>query len=229
MYEYEREAHPTISFVWITAAANHFVKLRLSMDPRLRDEVLDARRAVLAVVGEAIKPHLTPVDPDAKRPGSSLGINLERWRGRRDPGGNPVPGVAQHTGRASHPSSRRFAAAKWFPTWKPRLGVYRGVFGLDEELAASRLGKTIATIDKAGFLEEFLWTERHREAWGANPPREPEASRVRGMAEEKTQAIQAPGLRNGHDGPSQARCRWSRRHPEFEGGGRLLIEEFGCK
>ena len=40
LYEYEREQHPTISFVWVTAAARYFVKLRLSMDPRLREEVI---------------------------------------------------------------------------------------------------------------------------------------------------------------------------------------------
>ena len=46
-YEYDREGKPTISFIWITTAAKHFVKLRLSMNPRLREELPEARRAVL--------------------------------------------------------------------------------------------------------------------------------------------------------------------------------------
>ena len=44
------------------------------------------------------------------------------------------------------------------------------MFGPGRELAKSKLGKTIAGIDEAGFLEEYLWVDRHREAWGAVPP-----------------------------------------------------------
>ena len=51
LYEYERDAQPTISFIWVTTVAKHFVKLRMSMASRLRDEVPDARRAVLSTSG----------------------------------------------------------------------------------------------------------------------------------------------------------------------------------
>jgi hypothetical protein len=191
MFEYEREAHPTISFVWITAAANYFVKLRLSMDPRLRDEVLDARRAVLAVVGEAIKPHLAPVDPDAKRPGSSLGINLEGGSGDGIQAGIQYLALLNTLVEQS-PDLAPVCGGEVVPDLQTEAGVYRGVFGLDEEIAASRFGKTLATIDKAGFLEEFLWTERHREAWGATPPASLKLSAYGEWRKKKLKRFKAP-------------------------------------
>jgi hypothetical protein len=75
-YEFEREGHPTISFIWITTAARYFVKLRLSMNPRLRDELPEARRALLSLMGEAIKPYSVPPDPKAVKTGSSVGFNV---------------------------------------------------------------------------------------------------------------------------------------------------------
>jgi hypothetical protein len=169
MYEYEREAHPTISFVWVTAAANHFVKLRLSMDPRLRDEVLDARRAVLAVVGEAIKPHLAPRNPDFDRSGSSLNMNLGKASGDSVQAGVLYLSLLNSLVEQS-PDLLPVCGGEVVPDLETEAGVYRGVFDLDEDLARSRVGKTLASIDQAGFLEEFLWTERHREVWGATPP-----------------------------------------------------------
>jgi hypothetical protein len=169
IYEYEREAHPTISFVWITAAANHFVKLRLSMDPRLRDEVLDARRAVLSIVGEAIKPHLAPADPAAKRPENSLGINLNGGSGDGIQAGILYLGLLNTLVEQS-PELAPVCGGEVVPDLDTEVGVYRGVLSLDDDLARSRFGRTLATIDKAGFLEEFLWAERHREAWGPTPP-----------------------------------------------------------
>jgi hypothetical protein len=59
---------------------------------------------------------------------------------------------------------------EFVPSLDTELGIYRGMFKPGQELAKSRLGKTIAQIDKAGFLEEYLWVDRHREAWGVVPP-----------------------------------------------------------
>ena len=79
LYEYEREAQPTISFIWVTTVAKHFVKLRMSMASRLRDEVPDARRAVLSTLGEAIKPHLSAGGSE----GRASGYRTECERGRQ--------------------------------------------------------------------------------------------------------------------------------------------------
>lgn len=168
-YEYERDGKPTLSFIWITTAAKHFVKLRLSMNPRLRDELPEARRAVLAVVGEAIRPHLLPVDPKAEAPGSSLGFNLG--------------GASHHVMKAGisylmmlntvadkSPELTPVCGGVFAPSLETELEIYRGLFEPGQDLAKTRLGKVITRIDKSGFLEEYLWVDRHRESWGSVPP-----------------------------------------------------------
>jgi hypothetical protein len=59
---------------------------------------------------------------------------------------------------------------EFVPSLDTELGIYRGMFKPGQKLAKSRLGKTITQIDKAGFLEEYLWVDGHREAWGIVPP-----------------------------------------------------------
>jgi hypothetical protein len=168
-YEFEREGKPTISFIWITTAAKHFVKLRLSMNPRLRDELPEARRAVLGVMGEAIKPHLVPVDPKAEKAGSSVGFNLSGGSDDALQAGfwylMLLNGVADQS-----PEQAPVCGGEFVPSLETELGIYRGMFEPGQELAKSRLGKTITKIDKAGFLEEYLWVDRHREAWGVVSP-----------------------------------------------------------
>jgi hypothetical protein len=169
IYEYEREEHPTISFVWITAAAKYFVKLRLSMDPRLREEVIDARSAVLSVVGEAIKPHLLPMGADAKPPGSSIGLKLGASSHEVMQAGI-VYLASLNTLVDKTPDLAPVCGGEVVPSLDAEADAYRTMLGFDEGLAGGRFGKAIAKIDEAGFLEEFLWVERHREPWGTTPP-----------------------------------------------------------
>jgi hypothetical protein len=56
------------------------------------------------------------------------------------------------------------------PSLETEAGVYRGMFEQDQDLARTRLGKTFLQIDSAGFLEEYLWVDRHRDSWGLKPP-----------------------------------------------------------
>jgi len=170
-YEYEREGKPTISFIWITTAAKHFVKLRLSMNPRLREELPEARRAVLGVMGEAIKPHLTPADPKSENAGSSAGFNLSGGSDDALQAGIWYQMLLNAVADKS-PEQAPVCGGEFAPSLETELGIYRGMFEPGQELAKSRLGKTITQIDRAGFLEEFLWVDRHREAWGVVPPAE---------------------------------------------------------
>ena len=171
-YEYEREGKPTISFIWITTAAKHFVKLRLSMNPRLREELPEARRAVLGGDGRGHQA--------APRAGRSEGRKRREfdwastwagWRrfGRRARSGHLVPDAAQCS-RGQIAELAPVCGGEFVPSLETELGIYRGMFEPGQELAKSRLGKTITQIDKAGFLEEYLWVDRHREAWGVVPP-----------------------------------------------------------
>lgn len=164
-YEFEREGKPTISFIWITTAAKHFVKLRLSMNPRLREELPEARRAVLAVMGDAIKPHLVPANRKPEKSGSSLGFDMS---GSGE--GSDEYLMLLNTAAEKSPEEVPVCGGEFVPTLATELRIYRTMFEPGRELAKSRLGKTINRIDKARFLEEYLWTERHRAAWGETPP-----------------------------------------------------------
>jgi hypothetical protein len=168
-YEYEREGNPTISFIWITTAAGHFVKLRLSMNPRLREELPEARRAVLGVMGEAIKPHL--VDPKDNA-GSSVGFTLNGLGGASDDALQAGIWYLMRLNAVADraPDQAPVCGGEFVPSLDTEVGIYRGMFEPGQKLAKSRLGKAIKKIDKAGFLEEYLWVDRHREAWGVVPP-----------------------------------------------------------
>ena len=168
-YEYEREGKPTISFIWITTAAKHFVKLRLSMNPRLREELPEARRAVLGVIGEAIKPHLVPVDPKAEKAGTSVGFNLSGGSDDSLQAGFWYLMLLNAVADQS-PEQAPVCGGEFVPSLETELGIYRGMFEPGQEMAKSRLGKTITKIDKAGFLEEYLWVDRHRKSWGDVSP-----------------------------------------------------------
>lgn len=171
-YEYEREGKPTISFIWITSAAKHFVKLRLSMNPRLRDELPEARRAVLAVMGEAIQPHLLPASPKTEAQGSSVGFNLGGLGGGSDDAMEASLWYLTLLNAVAEKSTELAAVCggEFVPSLETELGIYRGMFEPGQDLAKTKLGKVINRIDKAGFLDEYLWVDRHRESWGQTPP-----------------------------------------------------------
>jgi hypothetical protein len=162
VYEYEREQRPTISFIWITAAAGHFLKLRLSMDPRLRDELPDARRALLSIVGDAVKPHLTPVDPEPPARYTAQGLDATAIRYL----------MLLESAAERSPQLAPVCGGEFVPSLATEARVLRDLFAPGEDPASTRLGKRFQQIEKAGFLEEFLWVERHRPAWGTTPPEE---------------------------------------------------------
>lgn len=168
LYEYEREQHPTISFIWITTVAGHFVKLRLSMDPQLRDELPDARRGLLSIVGDAIKPHLKPIAPDAKPAGTSINVN---FGGGSDAMGEGLMYLMLLSAVADKsPELAPVCGGEFVPSLETEAGIFRGMFAADEGVAKSKVGKRMAQIEKAGFLEEYLWVDRHRESWGKVAP-----------------------------------------------------------
>ena len=55
VFEMDRRGQHAVSYVWITGAAKHFVKLRFTMDRAAHaTKSLEARRAVLNALGAAI-------------------------------------------------------------------------------------------------------------------------------------------------------------------------------
>jgi hypothetical protein len=68
------------------------------------------------------------------------------------------------------PDQAPVCGGEFVPSLDTELGIYRGMFEPGQELGKSGLGKTITQIDNAGYLEEYLWLDRHREGWGVVPP-----------------------------------------------------------
>jgi hypothetical protein len=166
-YEYERDAQPTISFIWVTSVAKHFVKLRMSMASQLRDEVPDARRAVLAMLGEAIKPHLLPVDPKAEPPGTAMNVAA----GSQDDMTSGLMYLMLLTAVADKsPELTPVCGGEIIPGYETELDLYRGMLTMNNEGATTQASKQLAKADKAGFLAELVWVEMHRESWGTVPP-----------------------------------------------------------
>jgi hypothetical protein len=171
VYELLREGRQKVSYVWVTAAAGNFLKLRFTMDAQFRDELPEARRAILSAVGTAIEPHLAPVDPDAKKPGTSIGINADIVGGGDDDMGAGFMYLMFLTAMADkEPQSVPVCGGEFVPSFEMELGLQRAVFVTGEDGARSRYGKRLAQIEKAGLLEEFVWTELHRDQWGDKAP-----------------------------------------------------------
>ena len=169
LFEYERDAQPTISFIWVTTVAKHFVKLRMSLASHLRDEVPDARRAVLSMLGEAIKPHLLPVDPKAEPPGTAMNVNVTG--GSQDDVSSGLMYLVLLTAVADKtPELTPVCGGEIIPGYETELDLYRGIITINEEGATTKSSKLLAKADKAGFLDELVWVEVHRESWGTVPP-----------------------------------------------------------
>ena len=190
-YEFEREQRPMISFIWITAVSKYFVKLRFSIDPRLSDELPEARRAVLSMLGESIKPHLKPADSNAETPGAS--INLQANGDSADALEVGVAYLALLAAVADQaPAQAPVCGGEFVPDFETELGVFRGMIALDAGAAGTRLGKRIAQIEKAGFLEEFIWRDRHREAWGTQVPQGLDLSGYQAWRKKHLRRFRAP-------------------------------------
>lgn len=168
VFEAVMQDTPSISYVWITGAAGHFIKIRFTINAQLRYEVEDARRAVLNAAGDAIRPHLATTAPVQK--GKQVNVVMT-------PGTAAAPGFGMYyllglsslaarsdvalppCGGRLHPG---FEAA--VATWKLALGV------ANKAAAESSFEKKVAEADAAGYLEEFVWTLDHQAYWGDRPP-----------------------------------------------------------
>lgn len=168
VFKFVRNEQPTLSYLWMTGVAKHFLKIRFSMDPNHRDEAQVARRFLLTEIGEAVKPHLAPVDPDAKESEFTLNISAD--------GGTEVMATGimylalLDTQLKEAPGSRPLCGGEHVPTYEDEVSVFTSLLALNLERATGTLGKQVAEVSKAGFLKEFVWAELHRESWGDAVP-----------------------------------------------------------
>jgi len=168
VFEYTRADRPTVSYLWVTGAAKEFVKLRFSIDDKYRDELAEARRTVLTTLGDALKPHLGPPDPDAGKSKASMALN---GGGDADELGTAIVYLASlDVGSDEHPELIPLCGGEYVPDYAHELGAFQSVVGLSDARKHTKFARRLGEIASAGFLDEFVWTYRHREPWGMQPP-----------------------------------------------------------
>lgn len=169
VFEYTRNNRPTVSYLWLTGAAKQFVKLRFSVDDKYRDELVEARRTVLTTLGDALKPHLGPADPDAGKKKASINMNIDN--SPDDIGAAVIYLAALGADSDEHPEILPLCGGAFEPDYAHELGAFQSLGVIDKEAGKpGKLTRRLSEIAAAGFLEEFVWTDRHRESWGVEPP-----------------------------------------------------------
>jgi len=171
VFEFEFRERPTISYVWITAVAKNFIKLRFTADAQLRDELPEARRAILSAMGTAITPHLAPVDPNAEKPGNSINLNVgSAGAFDEDAASTFIYPLALSAIAEKTPELQPECGGEVIPDHATQVSLFREVFGGSGMGDTGKFSKRIQQVDAAGFLEEFVWVELHQDTWGKTPP-----------------------------------------------------------
>jgi hypothetical protein len=195
MFELLRGERRVISYVWVTGVAKHFLKLRFSSDESLRPEMPEARRAILAAVGEAIKPYLAPADPAAETRSTSIMVNGSMLGGSSSDATSGfmytmiLSALAEET-----PQMLPVCGGEVAPGFETEVSLFRSVFVEEAMGTKSKFGKRVAQIESAGLLEEFVWTERHRESWGEAPPEGLELDRYAAWKKKHLKRLKLPGF-----------------------------------
>ena len=169
--EMTREGFPVVSYVWITTVSKQFIKLRFSMDKRMADEVPEARRSILAAVGNAIKPHLGPPQAAEEKKGTSIGFSMDMLDDDSGGAGFMYPILLTAVVEGS-PEAGPVCGGEVVPSFETELSLYKSLFVDDEDGRKSKVGKQLAKANDAGFLDELVWVELHRPSWGDTPPAE---------------------------------------------------------
>jgi hypothetical protein len=168
VFEYTRAGQPTVSYIWLTGAAKVLVKLRFSVDVKLSDELLEARRAILNALGEAVKPHLAAVDPGSQK--QKAAINLSS-NDADEMGAALMYLVTLSAAGDERPELLPVCGGLLVPDFATEVGALKGILAVAAESGkGSKFTKRLADIDSAGFLDEFVWKYRHQQAWGDQPP-----------------------------------------------------------
>lgn len=192
VFEYIRGGRPTVSYLWVTGASKLFVKLRFSIDDKYRDEVFEARRAVLNALGAALRPHLGPGGAEAAH--SKTAINIDAGIDPDDMGAAFAYLVALSADSDEHPEGVPSCGGELVPSYAQERAAFETVAALSKGDEHGRLERRLSDIAAAGFLDEFVWTYRHREDWGAEPPDGLELEAFDKWRRRKLKHFAVPGL-----------------------------------
>lgn len=191
--EYARGEQALISYLWMTAFDRNFVKLRFSLDLRLRDEIPEARRAVLDALGTAMKPLLAAKPESENRPGTSITLAL---------GGDGdhdmevgilytmlVAGLVEQ-----QPEEVPVCGGQLVPGFDAEVAVFRSLAGMESEGERSRFGQQLADAEAAGYLEELVWADLHRDEWGKRAPKGLELRPYKSWKKKNLKGFRRPAL-----------------------------------
>jgi hypothetical protein len=168
VFEFVRSGQPTISYIWMTGVSKHVIKVRFSMGVNQRHEAESARRFLLTTLGEAVMPHLTSVDPAGENPKASLNVFVDT---DSDDVAAAITYLTLLSVQAEKvPGSKPLCGGEFVPTYDAELSAFKAVLALNPESEAGKFGKQLSAATKAGFLDELVWVEMHRDAWGNVTP-----------------------------------------------------------
>jgi hypothetical protein len=175
VYKFERNGLSALSVLWLTAADGFFIKMRLSMRTEIADELDDAREQILGSLAESIEARPRKVMP---APPESAEASIEM-----SAGGDPADAAMW----AAYAVELVKYAREHPEAGPPCGGVLEPPYSLEVEARRAALREyrarpangrrssyfqALSKVDAAGFLDEYVWTYLHRDAWTTTPPHE---------------------------------------------------------
>jgi hypothetical protein len=116
-----------------------------------------------------VKPHLAPVDPKPEKKGKSVVINTGESQADMAAGFGYLIALSAMVDKS--PESAPVCGGAIVPDYASELSAYQVMLQISTESRGdSAFEKRIHEVSDAGFLEEFVWTYRHRDSWGLTAP-----------------------------------------------------------
>jgi len=173
VFEFKIDGRPAHSYVWITGAANLFMKMRFTADASLGSELPATRRAILTAFGKAVerfRPAVAPASTDATgKEGSRLVIHSLAGS-QKDMTAGMIYLATLSALADKNPASIPPCGGRLVPTYDMEFAAFSSMLAVQLAAPDSTVGQKLVAIEKAGFLDEFVWTERHRDDWGDQAP-----------------------------------------------------------
>ena len=179
IYEFDRNGLHALSVLWVTAADGHFFKMRLSLRGEIADEIDEARAQILESLATAIAarpPRAAPAPPSVPEGAHEASIEMNASGDAADAAMWLAYAVTLVQYAREHPDQGPPCGGEFEPPFEVEVEGRRAA--LREYRARPANGRrsnyfeTLARVEAAGFLDEYVWTFLHTRAWGTSPPHE---------------------------------------------------------
>jgi hypothetical protein len=170
VFELDYKSRHRVSYLWLTGGAGQFIKLRFSADAALRDELVEARRAILDALGEALRPYskAQAAAPEAKTPEPGKNITMFAGGGMDDMTFGIVY-LGALSAALEHPAVAPACNGPFIPAFTEELGAIQAAMAINAS-APTKFTKKLAQMEKEGFLDDYVWFGRHQDVWGTASP-----------------------------------------------------------